>query len=87
MGKKTKRFLGFSLGTLGDSILGNMLEGKVILRAGYEKIRQGIVRDGYGSKIDFWFQPILWLILRYNSIIWMNLDLMEFILEIIFWKK
>ena len=53
MGKKTKRFLGFSLGTLGDSILGNMLEGKVILRAGYEKIRQGIVGDGYGSKIDF----------------------------------
>ena len=53
-----------------------MLAEKVI-RAGYEKIRQGIVRVGYDSKMDFWFQPILWLILKYKSIIWMNLDLME----------
>ena len=47
-------FLGILLGTLGASLLRNMLTGKVILRAGYEnKQRKGILRAGYGSKIDF----------------------------------
>ena len=40
-----------SLGTLGASLLGNMLTGKVILRAGYgNKEGKGILRAGYGSK-------------------------------------
>ena len=40
-----------SLGTLGASLLGNMLTGKGILRAGYgNKEGKGILRAGYGSK-------------------------------------
>ena len=40
-----------SLGTLGASLLGNMLTGKGILRAGYgNKEGKGILRTGYGSK-------------------------------------
>ena len=40
------------LGTLGASLLGNMLVGKVMLRAGYEnKEGKTIVRVGYGSSI------------------------------------
>ena len=42
------------LGTLGASLLGNLLSGKRIVRAGYGK---GIVRAGYGdhsqNKMDF----------------------------------
>ena len=38
------------LGTLGASLLANMLTGKRMLRAGYGK---GMERDGYGNKIDF----------------------------------
>ena len=39
------------LGTLGASLLGNMLTGKGILRAGYgNKEGKGILRAGYGSK-------------------------------------
>ena len=38
-------------GTLGASLLGNMLAGKGIVRAGYEsKKGKGIVRVGYGNK-------------------------------------
>ena len=50
--KEQKRwFLVMSLGTLGASLLGNMLTGKVILRAGYgNKEGKGILRAGYGSK-------------------------------------
>ena len=40
-----------SLGTLGASLLGNMLSGKGIVRAGYgDKEGKGILRAGYGSK-------------------------------------
>ena len=43
-----------SLGTLGASLLGNMLAGKGIVRAGYEnKEGKGIVRTGYVNKMDF----------------------------------
>ena len=46
--------LGMLLRTLGDSLLGNMLAGKGIVRAGYgNKKGNGIVRAGYGNKIDF----------------------------------
>ena len=42
------------LGNLGASLLGNMLSGKGIVRAGYEnKKGKGILRAGYGSKMDF----------------------------------
>ena len=44
-------FLEILLGTLGASLLGNMLAGKGIARAGYEsKKGKGILRAGYGSK-------------------------------------
>ena len=39
------------LGTLGASLLGNMLSGKGIVREGYgNKEGKGILRAGYGSK-------------------------------------
>ena len=41
-------------GTLGASLLGNMLTGKGMLRAGYgNKEWKGIVRAGYGNKMNF----------------------------------
>ena len=52
-------FLSMSLGTLGASLLGNMLAGKGINKAGYGskdlrfKKGKGIIRAGYGSKLDF----------------------------------
>ena len=56
------------LGVLGASLLGNMLIGQGIIRAQYEnKKEKGILRAGYGSK----------------SISRVNLNLMEFILEMI----
>ena len=44
------------LGTLGASLLGNLLSGKGIVRAGTgnkNKKRKGIVKAGYGNKMDF----------------------------------
>ena len=42
------------VGTLGASLLGNLLSGKGIVRAGYgSKKGKGIVRASYGSKMDF----------------------------------
>ena len=42
------------LGTLGASLLGSLLSGKVIVRAGSgNKKGKGIVRAGYENKIDF----------------------------------
>ena len=51
------------LGTLGASLLGNMLAGKGMLRAGYGHGKgmlrpgyghgKGILRAGYGNKTDF----------------------------------
>ena len=39
------------LGSLGASLLGNMLTGKGIVRVGYgSKEGKGIVRAGYGNK-------------------------------------
>ena len=47
-------FLSILLGTLGASLLGNMLAGKGIVRAGYgNKKGKGILRAGYGSKKIF----------------------------------
>ena len=51
--KEQKRgYLGMLLGTLGASLLGNMLAGKGIVRAGYV-YGKGIARAGYGNKTDF----------------------------------
>ena len=48
------RFLGMLLGTLGASLLGNMLTGKGVLRAGYgNKNGKGVLRAGYENKMDF----------------------------------
>ena len=47
------------LGTLGTSLLGNVLAGKGVNRAGYDfkdlqsKGGKGIIKAGYGSKLDF----------------------------------
>ena len=38
------------LAALGASLLGNMLAGKGIVRAGYSSKEKGIIRAGYGSK-------------------------------------
>ena len=38
------------LGTLGASLLGNMLVGKGIVRGRYGSKGEGIIRAGYGSK-------------------------------------
>ena len=50
-------FLSMLLGTLGASLLGNLLTGKGIYRAGKGKginrAGEGIVRAGHGNKMDF----------------------------------
>ena len=47
-------FLSMLLDTLGASLLGNLLAGKGIVRAGYgNKKGKKIARAGYGSKMDF----------------------------------
>ena len=48
--KQKEGFLSMLLGTLGASLLGNLLTGKGIYRAGKGK---GINRAGYGNKMDF----------------------------------
>ena len=41
-------------GTLGASLLGNVLAGKGIVRAGYgNKEGKGMLRVGYGSRANF----------------------------------
>ena len=62
------------LDTLGVSLLGNMLAGKGIVRAGYgNKQRRGIVRGGYGNKKRFLIP--LHPYFEVQIIIRMNLDL------------
>ena len=53
--KKRKRgFLGMLLGTWGASLLGNMLVGKGIVRAGYRnKEGKGTLRAGFESEKDY----------------------------------
>ena len=58
MKNKTKKqrggFLSMLLGTLGASLLRNLLAGKGIIRAGSRnKKGKGIVRSGYGKEWDF----------------------------------
>ena len=55
--KQKGGFLSMLLGTLGASLLGNLLTGKGIHRAGKDKgihrAGEGIVRAGEGNKLDF----------------------------------
>ena len=52
--KQKGGFLGMLLGTLGESLFGNMLAGKGVVRAGSgNKKGKGIVRAGYGYEMDF----------------------------------
>ena len=72
--------LSMLLGILGASLLGNPLTGKGTNRTG-----EGIVRAGCGNK--FWnIEILILLILKYKNIIRMSLDLMVFVLEIIYLK-
>ena len=52
--KEQKRgFLSMLLGTLGASLLGNLLTGKVVVRAGYGNNKEkGVVRAGYGNQLE-----------------------------------
>ena len=80
--------LSMLLGTLGASLLRNLLSGKGIVRAGYgSKQGEGIVKTGYGSSVkkspNFTFSTST----NKLSIMKMSLDLMVFILEIICLKK
>ena len=86
-------FLSMLLGTLGASLLRNILAGTGVNRAGKGVIAtrqgRGIVRAGYGcrsSKNKKWIfntASSFDKFLIYKNIIKMNLDLMVFILEII----
>ena len=52
--EQKERFLSMLLGTLGASLLGNMLAGKGTVRAGSgNKKGKRIVRAGYGNEMDF----------------------------------
>ena len=47
-------FLSMLLGTLGASLLENLLSGKGVVRAGSgNKKGKGIIRAGYGNKMNF----------------------------------
>ena len=52
--EQKERFLAILLGTLGASLLGNLLSWKGSVRAGSGKKKEkAIVRTGYGIKMDF----------------------------------
>ena len=75
------------LGTLGASLLGHMLAGKGFIRAG-----EGTAKVGYGSKkSSFFFKKLIppdtLTNFQIQIIIKVNLDLMGFILEIIYLIK
>ena len=57
------------LGTLGANILGNMLAGKGIIRAGYGSEGKGIIRAGSGSKQSKKQKGFLFKDFRYNPIL------------------
>ena len=84
--EQRRGFLSMLLGTLGPSLLGNLLTGgKGIVRAG-----DGIVRAGSGSKKTplnslLPFHPLTNT--EISNTIKMNLDLMVYILEIIYQIK
>ena len=71
------------LGTLGASLLGNLLAGKEIVRAGSGN-KKGIVRDGTGKKIGFLMPPHHLTNFEIQSIIKMNQELMVFFQDLVF---
>ena len=79
-------FLSMLLDTLGASLLGDLLakklSGKGTVRAGEESLRAG-----EGIKKKALMQQILQQTLKYKNITKMSLDLMVFILEIIYLKQ
>ena len=81
--EQTGGILSMLLGALGASLLGDILTGRGINRAG-----EGIVRTVYGNKRQdhkkngFLMPPHPLTILKYRNIIQMNLDLRVLILEI-----
>ena len=77
--EQKEKFLSILLGTLGVRLLGNMLAGRGIYIEG-----DGMIRAGYGSKNKFNSASSFNYFLKYKKIIKMSLDLMEFILEIIY---
>ena len=51
---KKKGYLSMLLGTLGATLLGNLLSGKGIVKAGSGNNKgKGIVRAGSGKRLDF----------------------------------
>ena len=92
--KKAKKqqggFLSMLQRTLGASLSGNILAGKRAIvtsqRRSTSRAGEGIVRAGYGNKktTKWIFYIAFWLNLKYKNKIKMNLDLMVFILEIIY---
>ena len=78
------KFLCILLGTLGASLLENLLTGKDTIKADESTIRavEGLIRTGQ----DFQHFLILRRIFKYKSIIKMNLNLIVFIQEIIYLK-
>ena len=55
--EQKEAFLSMLLGTLGASLLGNLLTGRGINRVGkgrgINRAGEGVVRAGYGNKMDF----------------------------------
>ena len=47
------------LDTLDANLLGNMLAGKGITRAGYGSIGKGTIKESYGSKLYFSYHLIV----------------------------
>ena len=75
------------LGTLGASLLGNMLAGKGIVRAGYwYRERKGMLRAGYGSK-KILTPPHPRRNFEIKNIVKMNQGLMEFFQKLIYLRK
>ena len=81
--KQKGGFLSALLGTLRASLFGNMLAGKVVVRAGKEQLQLAVNLKDLHSKKKKKFHHILSQALKYKCIIRMNLDSTEFILEII----
>ena len=83
--EQKRRFLSMFQGNLVGSLLGNLLAGKGIARAGSgNKKGKGIVRAGTGKERDFYCCLIIQQILKYKGIIKMKQNLMVFFQKIIF---
>ena len=76
------------LETLGASLLGNMLAGKGIVRAGYGyREGKGMLRASYGSKKKILIQPHPLRKFEIKNVVKINQDLMESFQEVIYLRK